>query len=1008
MKPFLWKPQLRFALIASIVFGTVFASENLRAQSAPPDPTPDPNYPNLFYGATPPPSAHQPVVVFVAGLSGTASDFWQGNDMYSRAYAAGYRTAFMSMSADNSRNTASSQDNAVVIQSLLPVVLQHYKASKVYFVGHSKGGLDIQYAMMSPTTLNSVKGVFTLDTPNQGTALADCVQTQGTLCYGIGQVLKLNTPGLQSLQTAAVAQFRAIADPIFAAAGIQFYTTAGTTNDGNLITLVDGKVLSNLVPNMRNDGLVTVTESQLPYSYAAEIKEIYANHFTVLQGSVSFPFIRPRIDAQELDAVATPDGSNAMPEFSRIATGGFGDDNNTFNFSMEWFEGKLYVGTGRAVNCVSHAIDQVQTGAKTVYPVFGCPADMKDLQLQAEIWAYTPQTKSWARVFQSPNDISLGMDQSGNPAFTAEDIVFRGMAVFTEADGTQALYVAGVSASAMFDNVAPYNAAQCTAGVQSACFPNPRILRSTDGVNFAPIPMDWGTYMGMLVPNSPEEFKVRGFRDLTVYNGSLYATPSDYIGTGFVIGSSNPSQGDNAWQAVSPATATLPVRTLYSWNGFLWICGGDPRVGPAKPGGGNYPDGYFVYKTTSPTPDMSTYIPIITEGAGMPLGDRSTDVLSVADFNGQLYIGTDRPTEMVRINTDDSWQLLIGIPRQTQFGYQNPLTGLSSGLGNTMTGHFYRMAVFNNELYMGTWDWSDSFIGIDPLNPLLLYEFGTDLYKTPDGISWSAVTHNGFNDVNNFGIRALQTTPFGLFLGTTRPIGGAQVWLNQHNLDYNGDGEIDQNDVNVILSALNTSANGPNDPRDLDGDGKITVLDARLLTTQCTNPNCAVASVILPLPPPANLTAVSSLTSSATASLSWTASPGAVKYHVFRSTMVPIFSYLPPNGIAIPLPGVPFLVNVPNDIISGKLSPYCDTATEPASLPCLLIDAVETLYQDPSIGTPLEWAEVAVTTTPFYQEAVPTADPSRYVVKADDGNGNLSVPSNIVVAPSYAAADSPN
>jgi len=34
----------------------------------------------------------------------------------------------------------------------------------------------------------------------------------------------------------------------------------------------------------------------------------------------------------------------------------------------------------------------------------------------------------------------------------------------------------------------------------------------------------------------------------------------------------------------------------------------------------------------------------------------------------------------------------------------------------------------------------------------------------------------------------------------------------------------------------------PSDPRDTDGDGQITVLDARYCVTQCTNPNCEPAS----------------------------------------------------------------------------------------------------------------------------------------------------------------------
>lgn len=58
--------------------------------------------------------------------------------------------------------------------------------------------------------------------------------------------------------------------------------------------------------------------------------------------------------------------------------------------------------------------------------------------------------------------------------------------------------------------------------------------------------------------------------------------------------------------------------------------------------------------------------------------------------------------------------------------------------------------------------------------------------------------------------------------------------------DLTGDNFVDSNDLNIILNALNTPAYGPNDPRDLDHDGRITVSDARKLALLCGKPNCAV------------------------------------------------------------------------------------------------------------------------------------------------------------------------
>lgn len=57
--------------------------------------------------------------------------------------------------------------------------------------------------------------------------------------------------------------------------------------------------------------------------------------------------------------------------------------------------------------------------------------------------------------------------------------------------------------------------------------------------------------------------------------------------------------------------------------------------------------------------------------------------------------------------------------------------------------------------------------------------------------------------------------------------------------DLDHDGDVDLDDVNILLAARDTAAIGPHDPRDLDGDGRITALDARRLMLLCTRPRCA-------------------------------------------------------------------------------------------------------------------------------------------------------------------------
>ncbi|MCH9662872.1 MAG: hypothetical protein K0U66_04315 [Gammaproteobacteria bacterium] len=57
--------------------------------------------------------------------------------------------------------------------------------------------------------------------------------------------------------------------------------------------------------------------------------------------------------------------------------------------------------------------------------------------------------------------------------------------------------------------------------------------------------------------------------------------------------------------------------------------------------------------------------------------------------------------------------------------------------------------------------------------------------------------------------------------------------------DVNEDQSIDRTDIRLISAARNTPASGPNDPRDFNGDGIITVNDARGCVLQCTNSRCA-------------------------------------------------------------------------------------------------------------------------------------------------------------------------
>lgn len=983
----------RIVLVALLLLVLGGLRPRLLAQ-APPDPTPDPGQEgNIFYGWTAQGAGNAPVIVFIHGLRGTASDWWaQGegqaidNDMFSFAFRARFRTAFVSLSPDNSRNDESIEDNAAVLTTAIPKIADRFGVEQVYAVAHSKGGLDLQSAMLDPAVRSRIKALFTVSTPNQGSALADWAFGDGAAA---ADLLDLLTPGIGALQTANVQALRAQIDPILEAEQIPVFTVAGRSPRGPL-TGITGLLLQILDPGP-SDGFVTVASAQLPRTYATEMGEMSANHFVIDRGGI----IWPKIFASILGFEQTSD------QFKRIATNGFdGDLDNTWNWSMAWFKDRLYVGTGRSVQCFTFATALVQVPESPIplYPVPGnrCAPDYTDLALAAEIWAYTPETRVWEQVHQSPETVPIEFDDQDNPTkFTARDVGYRGMFVFEEQDGTEALYVAATTAASVY---------QTTDYYQNNDYPPPRILRSVDGVNFAPLPQDPGTFLGEIL--NDDTFGARGFRSFAELDGKLFVTGTDFRGLGFIIYSENPEQGNDAWARASGPVSEFPVWTLYSYNGFLYTISGDNQ----------FPDGYEIRKTDATGPAPFTFTPIVT-GGGFQSAEiiRARAGLSFGELDGILYAGSDRPTEMIRIFPDDSWDVVVGNPRDTPVGFKAPLSSIGQRFGNFFNGHFWRMKQSwdRKRLFMGTWDNSISSRTVQVLDNISRGQYGTDVYTTTDGVHWSFATKQGFGDPMNYGTRSLEATPFGTALGTAQATDGAQVWIEQSQLDFDADGDIDQNDVTILQAAVssNDPVSGPRDPRDIDQDGAITANDVTKLQTQCDEPGCAV---VTPdpnvVPAPKNLMSASIYVlpqaENPLVALNWDPVPGASRYRIYRSEVRPALELLPP-GLEINFPGVEQPIRIPEDFLPGGLfDDFCTDPNAPENgdlLPCFLRDLFTQIDIAGVVnGQPLPFIEVGFTTDTSYTETAPTNLQSIYYVVADNSVSVSSGSSNVVGGPSYS------
>ena len=98
-----------------------------------------------------------------------------------RFVRAAYRTAFVSLSRDNTPNDNSIVANADVIEDALPKIAARFGVEQVFVVAHSKGGLDVQEVIARERVSSLVRAVFTISSPNTGTEIADWAFGPGEL-----------------------------------------------------------------------------------------------------------------------------------------------------------------------------------------------------------------------------------------------------------------------------------------------------------------------------------------------------------------------------------------------------------------------------------------------------------------------------------------------------------------------------------------------------------------------------------------------------------------------------------------------------------------------------------------------------------------------------------------------------------------------------------------------------------------------------------------------------------
>ena len=601
---------------------------------------------------------------------------------------------------------------------------------------------------------------------------------------------------------------------------------------------------------------------------------------------VAQPIAPPSIAGGGRGAVGLP---LLEENFTQANVQGFGDRQNSWSWSMQWWNGKLYVGTSRAEECVSQASLAYNFPELFKYPPtdpdIECTDSPQDLPLQAEIWRWTPETETWERVFQSPNDVEI-------PAYpgkyTARDIGFRGMTLFTEADGTEALYVAGV-----------------TSRMYNKGLPPPRLLRSTDGATFEPVPQDPGTFLGDL--ESLDGIDINTFRSVTAYNGRLYVIAGRIRGDGVLLEGINPAGGNDNFRLVSPPG--LRVFDLLPFNGWLYVATYNPV------------EGYSVLKTDASGTPPYNFLPVVTDGGfAEPLYSRGA--LSMHIFKGRLYVGTDRPAELIRIYPDDSWDLVVGTPRETPDGTKSPLSGFGPGFDYAMNVHIWRMQAHDGWLYVGTCDQSTAWKEIPFINDIFEPYMGFDLFTTPDGEHFTMLTRTGFDHRLDYGVRTFASTPYGLFLGTTNEYYGTRVFRGVHGQVYT-----------IYFPLLQKQ--GSNGDRETRGHGDTG------------------SPRVTPSPPLRVSPLLEVESKDGVVVLSWEMPSGAARFRIYRSDF---------------------------------------TSNRQLQIPDL----------DPDVWIPGPFVEIGTTDQFFFVDTPALTDQRyyHYYVLAEDAQGNISQPSNLVRAPS--------
>ncbi|GAA1385820.1 hypothetical protein GCM10009597_47730 [Peribacillus frigoritolerans] len=248
-----------------------------------------------FLGSIPPNlDTNKPPIVFVQGKNGSSTS-WYGeteyhgvNDMYTKAYEAGYQTVFVQLHDSAGNGSVSQYANGRLLAQMLSEISNHFGGKKVNIIAHSKGGPDTQAALVHYGAHQYVGRVITLASPHHGSHLADLAYSW--YAGWLGSLLGQKDEGTYSLQVGKMAEFRSVTDNHINSRKNLYFTVAGMNRGPVLSALsMGGQYLSSYG---ENDGLVNVWSTKIPYATHLFTDPNF-DHDNIRVGSAVFSRIEP-------------------------------------------------------------------------------------------------------------------------------------------------------------------------------------------------------------------------------------------------------------------------------------------------------------------------------------------------------------------------------------------------------------------------------------------------------------------------------------------------------------------------------------------------------------------------------------------------------------------------------------------------------------------------------------------------------------------------------------------